>query len=75
MIQYKGLDRNIEHELNRLKNIWEINCDTILNSLKEVMNISIKNKEKIILNNFNKIINIHNKNNYYKNINTILDLD
>jgi hypothetical protein len=75
LIQYKGLNKNKESELNKLKNTWQINCNNIFNSLIQVINMNIDEKEKLIENNYNKIIHQYNKNNYYKNINTILDLD
>ena len=75
LIQYKGLDRNIESYLNKLKSVWDENVNKILNSIFKAIHINNEEKEKIIKNNQKKIINNLNKNNYYKNINTILDLD
>jgi len=75
LIQYKGLNKNIESELNKLKNTWKINCNNIFNSMQQVINMNKEKKEKLIQNNYDKIMNQYNKINYYKNINTILDIN
>lgn len=65
---------NKKCNLNKLIENWDLNVYNIFNALIKAVKMDNKKKDEIISNNYNKILNQHNKLNYYNNLDKIFNI-